>query len=128
MSLTNTPWKRNAPKPPAVALIDADLRRRLLARAGGYDEITGDRLIAPPDIHHRKKKSQGRDDRPCNLLVVSRRTHHKVGQFEGWAREHGFIVSAYDDPADIALVLHCKRYVLLGEDFTYIDGETGVAL
>lgn len=120
-----TPWELKPAKRPDLALLDPELRRRLLRRSGGLDEVTGERLVAPPDCHHRKKKSQGRDDSPSNLLVVSRKTHDRLGSHEAWAREHGFVVSAYSNPADVAILLHCKRYVLLGDDFSYIDGETG---
>lgn len=120
------PWDIKRPKPPTLALLDPELRQLLWRRSGGLDEVTGERLIGGRfDGHHRKKKSQGRDDSPSNLLVVSRKTHDRLGSHEAWAREHGFVVSAYSNPADVAILLHCKRYVLLGDDFSYIDGETG---
>lgn len=125
--MIEAPWEIPKPKRPELALIDPETRSKLFARCGGLDEVTGERLGLRFDVHHRKKKSQGRDDRPCNLLVVTRKTHDRLGSHEAWARDHGFVVSAYKDPADVAVLLHCRRYVLLTDAFGYLDGETGNA-
>lgn len=121
------PWDVPKPKKPEMALLDPELRRLLWKRAGGLDEVTGERIVGGRwDAHHRRKKSQGRDDSPSNLLVVMRLTHNRLGNREAWARERGFIVSAYGDhPRDIAILLHLRRYVLLDDAGNYIDAETG---
>lgn len=128
--MTAPPWDIPRPKPVYRADLDKATREGLWRRCGGLDEVTGERLpFMQFDGHHRVKKSHGRDDRACNLLAVGRRTHYRLGSHEQWALDHGFTVKAFGPPPeDVAVLLHCQRYVLLGDDFTYIDGETGVAL
>lgn len=123
--MTAVPWALPPRADRRPEPIDPVTRRKLLERAGGLDEVTGEPLMSPPDIHHRKKKSQGRDDSPSNLLVVSRRTHNRLGQHEAFARENGFVVDSWRSPADVALLLHMDRYVLLTDTFGYVDAERG---
>lgn len=51
--------------------------------------------------HHRKRRSQGGDDSPANLIELTPLQHEAVHRNPKLAYEHGLLVHSYDDPEDI---------------------------
>lgn len=80
-------------------------------------------------LQHRKKRSAGVDNRPCNLIVLR---GSGTTFCHGWVEAHptlaasegGWSVSRYVDPAEVAvLVDHGSRWVLLDLEGHYLDAE-----
>ena len=122
--LSRAPWQR--PKPAVTvhgSTIDPKLRALVRDRAGGMCECCGDRLSAIFQCHHRKLRSRGGQDSACNLVALCGLCHRRLHSHVRFATEHGFIVSAYDDPASVPLLLHLDRSVFLAIDGTYKAAE-----
>ncbi len=54
--------------------------------------------------HHRQLRRSG-DDRPVNILLMGHLVHKWAQEHPEQARELGWIVSQYDDPAEISVVI-----------------------
>lgn len=116
-------WQR--PKPAVTvrgSTIDPQLRQLVRGRAGGCCELCGIRVGARSyQCHHRKLRSRGGQDSAANLACLCAVCHRRCHQHPVWATDHGFIVSAYDDPAAVPVALHESRWVLLTFDGHYTD-------
>lgn len=51
--------------------------------------------------HHRKRRSQGGDDSPENIIDLTPEIHELVHRNPALAYEHGLLVHSYNDPAEI---------------------------
>lgn len=122
--ITRAPWQRPAP---ALTLrgstVDPALRRLVRARSGGTCECCGDPLSLIFQAHHRKLRSRGGQDSAANLLALCGLCHRRIHNRVAWASEHGFIVSAYDDPATVAVAIGCDSWSLLTPDGRYVATE-----
>ena len=118
--IARAPWQR--PRPALTlrgSMTDPALRRLVRARAGGQCECCGDALSLTFQAHHRKLRSRGGQDSAANLLALCGLCHRRIHNRVAWATEHGFIVSAYDDPATAPVAVRCESWRLLTPDGTY---------
>lgn len=96
----------------------------LWSRCGGRCERCRLALTEPWERHHRQLRKQGGRDELPNLLALHPWCHNQhprsVHDNVRASFSHGFLVSAYFDPAAMPLLLG-GRWVLLGE--TYTDWE-----
>src|SRR3990167_3684257 len=53
--------------------------------------------------HHRKRRSQGGDDSPTNILLLPQEVHAWVHDNPDKAYELGWLVKSYDDPKEISV-------------------------
>lgn len=125
MSALRVPWSQR-PKTEKVAkagFIDPKLRRAVYERAGGNCEFCGERLEGAWECHHRRLRSRGGQDSVCNLVALHHFCHRRLHSHNRFATEHGFVVSAYDDPAFVPLFLNLDRHVLLTSQGGYRASE-----
>jgi HNH endonuclease len=97
--------------------IPAAVRAVVLARCGGRCEACGESLAeGPVHMHHRRKRN-GRNHTPDNLVALHSTCHvvapEAVHQRPEWARERGLIVFSGGDPTATPLTLPDGRRVLL---------------
>lgn len=125
MSALRVPWSQRAkPDIAKPGFIDPKLRRAVYERAGGCCECCGERLQQSAfQCHHRKLRARGGQDSITNLLVLCAMCHRRLHSHVRFATDHGFIVSAYDDPAFVPLFLHLDRHVLLTSQGGYRASE-----
>jgi len=109
--------------------VDADLRRRLWARCGGYCEKCG--AVMREDewaAHHRKFRGQQGRDEIVNLLAVHHSCHNgaidSIHLMPAPATGYGWIVNSWEDPAlkPVRLAGTRGRWVTLTPDGGYRDG------
>ena len=100
----------------------------VLERAGYYCEAcgqNGDNFA----LHHRKLKSQGGKDEPCNLIAVHHQCHnlgtHSIHLSPAKAIAKGQIVPSWAEPEETALHLPDGSKVLLDNEGSYISIEEG---
>jgi hypothetical protein len=120
------PWQK--PKPVTTlreTLIDPDLRALVRRRANGCCELCGDHLGPDWHAHHRQLRSRGGKDTAVNLVALCSFDHRKVHSHPAWSSEMGWMVSAYDDPATVAVAVLGRTWRLLTPDGTYRNAETG---
>lgn len=55
--------------------------------------------------HHRKRRSQGGDDSPVNVILIPDELHEWIHAHPEKAYELGLLVRSFDDPADISITL-----------------------
>ena len=123
-AIRRAPWQR--PRPVVTkrgSLIDPALRDLVRTRAGGLCECCGDRLSPIFQCHHRKLRSRGGQDSAANLVALCGLCHRRVHSHVAWATDQGFIVSANDDPASVAVAVHLSSWRLLTPDGKYVAGE-----
>ncbi|MGE0796207.1 MAG: HNH endonuclease [Acidimicrobiia bacterium] len=76
--------------------IPATSRRAVAERSGGRCEVRIRGVCTGRAVHlHHVQRRDGGDHSPSNLLHVCRRCHDHVHAHPAWAREHGFIRSAF---------------------------------
>lgn len=67
--------------------------------------------------HHRKLRKQGGEDAIHNLLALHHHCHNlatdSVHLSVAESRKYGWIVSAYQDPQAVPVLLHRRKAVLL---------------
>jgi predicted restriction endonuclease len=122
--MTSLPFKTRTPRLPKRSEIDPALRRQLHGRANGRCESCDQPLGALWEAHHRKLRSRGGQDSICNLLALcagNEGCHRKWHARVRVATEHGFIVSAYADPASVPVLLRMQRRVWLSVDGRYLE-------
>jgi 5-methylcytosine-specific restriction protein A len=97
------------------ALPGFTMRDQLGARSRWRCEIHAPGCTADAtDWHHRQRRREGDDTLP-NALHACRACHRHVHTNPGSARAHGWIVSAWSDPATTPV--RCRgRWVLLTPD------------
>lgn len=54
-------------------------------------------------IHHRKRRSQGGDHSPANLVTVCQLHHGYIHDRPEWARGHGWLLRGTDDAATVLM-------------------------
>lgn len=121
MSALRVPWSQR-PKTARIAkpgFIDPALRETVRKRAGGRCECCGDVLFRGWECHHRKLRSRGGQDSATNLVALCSYCHRRLHNHVKFATDNGFVVSAYDDPASVALLLNLSEAVYLTPDGTY---------
>lgn len=125
MSALRVPWAQRDKTAvvPKAGFIDPKLRRLVYDRAGGCCECCGERLEGAWECHHRKLRSRGGQDSAANLVALYHHCHRRLHNHNNFATEHGFIVSAYADPASVPLFLHLDRHVYLTATGDYRAGE-----
>lgn len=99
-------------------------------RAGYACEIggcmVGDRRGVDHHIHHRRPRALGGTTRPetngpQNLLLLCPACHLEVEQHREQARAMGWLVGQNQDPAQVPVLVHPARWVLLAADGTYAE-------
>lgn len=103
----------------ASPVMSPKLRRALFARADGLSELSGEPLGGDWQAHHRQLRSQGGRDCLSNLVAVTRMEHTRIHANPVWAMSHGWIVSAYSDPAATPFRLRDGALVLTWPNGTY---------
>ena len=97
-------------------------------------EIGGCRVTAT-DYHHRRPRGMGGGglNAVSNCLHLCRVCHMRVESMRTWSRENGFLVSQYEDPAEVAVWWRCatvaghREYVFLADDgHRYKQLEKGI--
>ncbi len=79
-------------------------------------------------IHHRKRRSQGGDNSPANLISVcghgTAGCHGAIHATPGWARDFGgWLVKGSEDPARVRVLVEAgSHWVYLTADARYSDG------
>ena len=98
----------------------------VLARAGHYFEACGN-PCAEFALHHRRLKSQGGKDEPCNLIAVHHKCHNlgtdSIHLNPKRSMEMGWIVPSYAKPNEWPLILSEGSKVLLDNHGSYINYE-----
>jgi hypothetical protein len=93
----------------------------VINRSKGYCEFCGGAGAAC--FHHRKLKSRGGKDSVSNLVHLHHRCHNlgtkSVHLNPKIATELGFMVSAWADPAEVAVTLPNGKKALLLENGNY---------
>lgn len=100
----------------------------VLERAGYYCEVcgkSGDNFA----LHHRKLKSQGGKDEPCNLIAVHHKCHNlgtdSIHLNPKRSVENGWIVPSWAEPSEFPLRLSDGSKVLLDNEGSYITMKEG---
>jgi hypothetical protein len=104
------------------------VQRQLVAdRAKGRCERCGGALAAVWECHHRKLRAHGGDWSLANLLALHPDCHNlhrkSVHQQPARSYELGYLVRSRHEPADCPVLLHGRRWVLLGPCGAYLDTE-----
>ena len=122
------PLRRRSPMRRATELTRTAIKQRvkrkspeeLLARqivpirSGGWCETDG---VSPAsDLHLRQRRSQGGDWSPSNILHICRHCHDIITRTITPKSRGGWVVSGYEDPADVPVLLYRHGWVLLRAD------------
>jgi len=102
---------------------EAKARKVVKARSEGRCEICH---IAPAtDMHHRRNRSQGGKWTPENLMHLCHMHHMHITVNPRTAREQGWSVPSYLDPASTPVWVTQREFVFLTTDGNYQnkDGE-----
>lgn len=92
-----------------------EARKAALWRAGGLCEGCGRRIdLDRMHFHHRKARAHGRDDSPTNALALDFRCHNWAHAHVTEARDLGWIVPSWGDPAHIPVKLRDGVWWLRG--------------
>ena len=98
----------------------------VLSRAGSYCESCG-LPCANFALHHRKLRSQGGKDEPCNLIAVHHACHNlgtnSIHLKPKAAIAKGQIVPSWCEPSEFPLHLSDGRKVLLDNQGNYLEIE-----
>lgn len=102
--------------------MDKRVANLVLLRAGNYCEKCG----MPCDdfaLHHRKLRSQGGKDEPCNLIAVHHKCHNlgtdSIHNQPEKSRVKGWIVPSWAEPSDYPLHLVDGSVVRLDNEGNY---------
>ena len=103
--------------------IPRKVRDAVVARADGCCERCG-RWAEGGSLHHRKLRSQGGRDTVANLVLLHGSgvtgCHGHVHQDRIDAAIEGFVVPAWEDPAEVSVVVHGYGRVRLSADGGYV--------
>ena len=98
----------------------------VLERASGYCECCGF-PCGEPALHHRKLKSQGGKDEPCNLIAVHHKCHNlgtdSIHLNPAKSVKMGWIVPSWADPSEFPLHMADGSVVRLDNEGNYIEIE-----
>jgi 5-methylcytosine-specific restriction protein A len=107
---------------------DEQTRHAVGSRAGWVCEVCGGRTCSnlDPQYHHRRPRAMGGSRKqdtnsPPNFLYAGGLCHRTVESRRAEALAHGWLVSQYDDPADVPVLLRYDRWVYLTPAGTYSD-------
>ena len=100
-------------------------RELVYARSNSACEMC-DRALGR-EVHHRKNRSQGGKWTPENALHLCTFCHHFATVNPAVARENGWSVSAYQDPATVPALLARHGLVYLTPDGQTIPTERTAA-
>lgn len=109
--MKRTPLRRSGPirgrKRPEVDAIPWDVAEQVRARSGNRCELDHPGCTGwGKQMHHRRLRKQGGEHSVANLIHLCVCGHEPyVHRHREWARRHGLILHAGDDPA--VLVLTC---------------------
>lgn len=99
------------------------VRAIVWSRSRGYCERCGSALPDNWALHHRKLRSRGGLDTPDNLVALHHECHNlasnSIHNNPAHAKETGFMVSSWDDPAACPLTLANGDSVILTKEGTY---------
>lgn len=107
-----------SPTAAETAAVYALARSRVYSRSGGRCEVCKRRLsLDAMHVHHRRARSQGRDDTLANLLGTCLWCHEDVHAHPTNSYEHGWIIPNMPPraPAEVPVLLYGKWW-LLGVD------------
>lgn len=104
------PWR---PTRKRVSREEREGRRLLAQRSGHVCEMGGSE--AATEAHHRRNRSQGGTWSVTNLLHLCHKHHAYVTTHPQAAREQGWAVPSTRNPADVAVWVAGREYVLLDE-------------
>lgn len=110
------PRRREAPQEDATWWHEANIL--LQVRSKMRCEKCGNQLLGGVERHHRSRRRDG-GDRLSNLLLLHSQCHRWVTEHPAEARESGWIVSSWDDPAETVVVHPLHGVVFLRDDGTY---------
>ena len=103
-------------KPSRRASMPQGLRERVFARAGGHCDRCGTGLRPDAwDAHHRSPRGMGGDpskNTPENLVALHRECHAWVEANRAAARDQGFLVPDWRNPAEVPVLRHGKSLQL----------------
>lgn len=80
-----------------------EMREALLSRSGGRCEFCGEGFRGAMELHHRRLRSQGGEDSADNLAAIHPECHLRAHRYPELAREWGWIVPSWADPADVPI-------------------------
>ncbi|GIV03999.1 MAG: hypothetical protein KatS3mg015_2829 [Fimbriimonadales bacterium] len=60
--------------------------------------------------HHRKRRSQGGDDSPPNVIEIPDWLHELIHSEPEWAYRNGLLVRSHEDPAEVQITLEEKIF------------------
>lgn len=92
-------------------------RRIVKARSNGVCEICGGSQAT--DMHHRRNRSQGGQWAPENLMHLCHPHHMHITTHPAQAREQGWSVPSWADPATTLVWIYAREYVLLTPNGDY---------
>ncbi|HEY9411078.1 MAG TPA: HNH endonuclease [Jiangellaceae bacterium] len=108
---------------------DAATTLTVVVRSGGRCEICGwwDDYC---QIHHRRPRAMGGTDRedtnsPANLLRACITCHQRIESRRGEALHNGWLVSQYDNPATVPVLITGNCWKYLTEEGEYTDDPPG---
>lgn len=82
--------------------IPGQVRRQVMARAGGWCEVTKDDgtrcRSAAEHLHHIRRRSQGGNDSPANLLAVCQSHHLWIHDHPDQAARMGYLRRTESEP------------------------------
>ena len=90
-------------------------------RSGSVCEICS--RARATEVHHRKNRSQGGQWTPENCLHLCSEHHRHITTHPQAAREQGWAVPSFRDPADVPVWVARRGYVLLTDTGTYEELE-----
>lgn len=114
---------------PASDVVDA-----VYERAGWSCEVctepVGDRRGIDHHVHHRRPRAVGGSKRtdtnlPSNLLLLCPPCHADIESHRAEAQSMGWLVVQAADPAEVAVLVQCDRWVYLTADGSYSQTPTG---
>ena len=101
----------------------------VLERAGNHCEVCGsggDNFA----LHHRKLRSQGGKDEPCNLIAVHHKCHNlgtdSIHLNPKRSIENGWIVPSWAEPSEFPLHMPDGSKVLLDNEGSYTTMKEGL--
>lgn len=98
-------------------------RRLVQERSNSVCEMCS--IARAAEVHHRKNRSQGGQWTPSNCLHLCSKCHRYVTTNPQAAREQGWAVPSYADPAKAPVWVAWREFVFLDDHGNYInkDGE-----
>jgi len=98
-------------------------RRLVQERSNSVCEMCS--IARAAEVHHRKNRSQGGRWTPSNCLHLCTKCHRYVTTHPQAAREQGWAVPSYADPAKAPVWVAWREFVFLDDHGNYInkDGE-----